>query len=57
MNEEEKECIKKANIDIAKKNTKYSFILIIISILTYIDPLVRGNFDFGIIFEVISFKL
>lgn len=54
MTEEEKECIRKANIDIAKKNTKYSFILIIISILTYLEPLINGNFDFGIIFEVVS---
>lgn len=54
MTDEEKEFIKKVNIDKANNTTKISIILIIISILTYVIPLVFGEFDFGIVFEIAS---
>lgn len=54
MTEEEKEFVKKVNIDKAKNKTIASISLIIISILTYVVPLMLGEFDFGIVFEVIS---
>lgn len=54
MTDKEKKFIKEVNIDKAKsKNTK-SIILIIISLLTYVEPLIMGNFDFGIIFEILT---
>lgn len=54
MSDEEKEFIKKVNIDKAKNKTIAPIILMILSILTYVIPLVFGEFDFGIIFEIIS---
>ena len=55
MPDEEKEFIKKINIDKAKNKTIVPILLIIISLLTYVLPLIYGEFDFGIFFEVISF--
>lgn len=55
MPDEEKEFIKKINIDKAKNKTIIPILLIIISLLTYVLPLIYGEFDFGIFFEVISF--
>ena len=54
MNDNEKNSIRKINIDKARNISKISVILIIISILTYIIPLLMGEFDFGIVFEIIS---
>ena len=48
MTDEEKEFIKKINIDKAKNKTT---IAIVLSILTYVFHLIYGVFDFGIIFE------
>jgi hypothetical protein len=54
MEDKEKEFIKKVNIDKAKSKTSVSILLMIISILTYVVPLMYGEFDFGIVFEIIS---
>lgn len=54
MDDEEKEFIKKVNIDKANNKTGLAIVLIVLSILTYILPLAFGEFDFGIIFEGIS---
>ena len=54
MSDEEKEFIKKVNVDKAKNKIIVSILLIIISILTYVVPLMYGEFDFGIVFEGIS---
>lgn len=54
MTEDEKNFIKKVNIDKAKNKTIAPIILMIISILTYVMPLIFGEFDFGIIFEIAS---
>ena len=54
MEDKEKEFIKKVNIDKAKNKTSVSILLMIISILTYVVPLMYGEFDFGIVFEIIS---
>lgn len=54
MSEEEKDFIKKVNIDKAKNKTRVSILLIVVSLLTYIVPLICGEFDFGIVFEIIS---
>lgn len=54
MSDEEKEFIKKINVDKAKNKTVVPIVLIAFSISTYILPLINGEFDFGIIFEVAS---
>ena len=54
MEEKEKEFSKKVNIDKAIKKSNTAIALITISVLTYVVPLIEGNFDFGMIFEVIS---
>ncbi len=54
MEEKEKEFSKKVNIDKAIKKSNTAIALITISVLTYVVPLTEGNFDFGMIFEVIS---
>ena len=54
MTDEEKEFIIKVNIDQANNKTMIPIVLIVISILTYIFPLTLGEFDFGIVFEIIS---
>lgn len=54
MTEEEKDFAIKINLDKAKKKTVIPIVLIIISLLTYIMPLLFGEFDFGIFFEIIS---
>ena len=51
---EEKEFVKKINIDKAINKSNIAIALITISVLTYVVPLIEGNFDFGMIFEVIS---
>ena len=55
MSEEEKEFIKKVNIDKAKNKTIAPILLMSLSLLTYVIPLLYGQFDFGITFEIISF--
>lgn len=54
MTDKEKEFIKKINVDKAKNKASASMLLIIISLLTYVIPLIYGEFDFGIIFEIVS---
>ena len=54
MEEKEKEFVKKINIDKAINKSNIAIALITISVLTYVVPLTEGNFDFGMIFEVIS---
>ena len=54
MEEKEKEFVKKINIDKAINKSNIAIALITISVLTYVVPLIEGNFDFGMIFEVIS---
>ena len=54
MTDKEKEFIKKVNVDKARNKTDASILLIIISLLTYVIPLICGEFDFGIIFEIAS---
>lgn len=55
MTEEEKEYIKKVNIDKAKNKTIAPIILIGLSLFTYVIPLfIYGEFDFGVIFELAS---
>lgn len=54
MTDEEKDFIKNVNIDKAKIKNTSCIILIIISILSYVFPLLFGDFDFGLIFELIS---
>jgi hypothetical protein len=54
MSDEEKKFYKEINIDKAKNKTVKAIILIILSILTYVEPLIYGEFDFGVILEVIS---
>jgi hypothetical protein len=54
MSDEEKKFYKEINIDKAKNKTVKAIILIILSIATYIMPLMYEEFDFGIIFEVLS---
>ena len=54
MTDEEMEFVRKVNIDKANNKTGIAIVLIVLSILTYIVPLVFGEFDFGIIFEGIS---
>lgn len=55
MEYEENKTIKKANVDVAINRIKVPILLIVISLATYIIPLVFGAFDFGIVFELISF--
>lgn len=54
MTDEEKEFAKKVNVDKAKNKTIVAIGLIIVSLLTYVIPLLLGEFDFGIVFESIS---
>lgn len=54
MKDKEKEFIKEVNIDKAKKKTIAPMVFIGISLLTYVMPLMWGEFDFGILFEVAS---
>ena len=54
MTDKEKEFIREVNIDKAKKKTIAPMVFIGISLLTYVMPLMWGEFDFGILFEVAS---
>ena len=54
MNNNEKEFIKKVNIDKAKNKTVACIFFTVISLVTYIVPLMLGDFDFGIVFEIFT---
>lgn len=55
MTDEERKFIEKINIDKAKNKTILAIIIIGISLLTYVIPLIiYEEFDFGIVFEIIS---
>lgn len=54
MNDKEKEFIKNVNIDKAKNKTMACICLTIISLLSYVVPLMFGDFDFGMIFEIFT---
>ena len=54
MTDKEREFIREENIDKAKKKTIAPMVFIGISLLTYVMPLMWGEFDFGILFEVAS---
>ena len=54
MNDKEKEFVKNVNIDKAKNKTMACIVLTIISLLSYVMPLMLGDFDFGMVFEVLS---
>ncbi len=54
MLDKEKCDIKKVNIEKATNKTNIAIILIVISIFTYILPIIYEKFDFGIIFECAS---
>ena len=49
-----KQDLKEVNIDRAKSATNFAFVLIVISLLTYILPSIFEIFDFGLILEGIS---
>ena len=54
MTDSEKEFVKNVNIDKAKNKTIACIVLLIISLLSYAIPLVLEDFDFGILFEVLT---
>lgn len=57
MEDKEKAFFRKVNVDKAKNKVKLPIIISIISLLTYVGPLLDGEYDFGIIFEIISLIL
>ncbi|MBO4816626.1 MAG: hypothetical protein J5507_07090 [Clostridia bacterium] len=54
MNDKEKEFVKNVNIDKAKNKTMACIGLTIISLFSYVVPLIFGDFDFGMIFEIFT---
>lgn len=54
MDNNEKVFVKKINIDKAKNKIITCIFLTIISLLSYVAPLMMGNFDFGIVFESLT---
>lgn len=54
MSDEERNFIMKVNLDKAKIKTSLPIVAIVWSLITYIYPLILGEFDFGMIFEIIS---
>jgi len=54
MTEKEKEFAKNINVDKANNKTIACITLTTISILSYVLPLLMGDFDFGIVFESIT---
>lgn len=54
MNDKEKEFVKNVNIDKAKNKIMACIGLTIISLLSYVVPLMFGNFDFGMVFEILT---
>ena len=57
MTEEEKKFAIKINVDKAIIKTYGAFACITISLLTYLVPIIMGDFDFGIVFEIVSLVL
>ena len=54
MTDNEKEFIKNVNVDKAKNKTISCILLTIINLLSYVVPLMFGDFDFGMIFEILT---
>lgn len=54
MTDNEKEFVKKVNIDKAKNKTVVCIILTIINLCSYVLPLMFGDFDFGMVFEILT---
>ena len=54
MTDKEKKFVKNVNIDKANNKTMACVGLTIISILSYLVPLMFGEFDFGMIFEILT---
>ena len=54
MNDNEKEFIKNVNIDKAKNKIKACIALTIVSLISYVIPLMFGSFDFGLVFEIFT---
>ena len=54
MTNNEVEFSKTTNIDKAKNKIKFCIGLTIISLVSYVKPLIVGDFDFGIVFEIVS---
>lgn len=54
MKDNEKEFVKKINIDKAKNKTIVCLGLTIVSLLSYAIPFMFGDFDFGVIFEILT---
>ena len=57
MDHDEREYVKKINIDKAKNILTVCIGLTLISLLTYCMPLLYGDFDFGMILEIITLIL
>ena len=57
MNNNEKEFIKRVNIDKAKNKTIICILLTIISLLTYAIPLLLGAYDIGLFLELFTLIL
>ncbi len=51
---EEKDFVKKVSMEKANNKLIIPILLLVLSILTYVIPLMCGEFDFGIIFEGIA---
>ena len=54
MTDDEKEYIRKVNIDKAKNKSITGIFLMCISLITYVVPLFFGEFDFGLVFEALT---
>ncbi len=54
MTEEGKKYFFKVNMDKAKNKTRIAIFIILVSIMTYIIPILEGILDFGVIFESVS---
>lgn len=54
MTDNEKDFVRNVNVDKAKNKTVACIVLTIISLLSYVVPLMFGDFDFGMIFEILT---
>ena len=54
MTDNEKEFVKNVNIDKAKNKIGTCIFLTIINLLSYVLPLMFGDFDFGVFFEILT---
>ena len=54
MTDNEKEFVKNVNIDKAKNKIGTCIFLTIINLLSYVVPLLFGDFDFGMFFEILT---